>query len=770
MIVNYSTDKIQNHGFYIIGIIKSIIIFEQSLLSTFFSYFEEQNKSIYIFSNAMSIFNQIIKSKCKQFEIDSIFLEEITNFNDKFSVHQISGLPINNIDYFISSSITGYLIKNSYIKLDKSLDVNFISYTNSLFKEIENGKEVKPIENFEEDKDFITIRRINQGSLSNVELIYEIEKEELFLIKKPNNPENDRLIRREFNNYLQIDFPLIPKLYGRIKGTDYPVIQFINGKSLKNIQQFHFSKEEKIIIIFEILLTFEHFHDNLLFVYRDLKPDNVIISQDKDAFIIDFDRMVKMSDMNSYDEHTADFQTVYVAPEVNLGEIDFKNDIYSIGQMIYYIMNEKKPCSDNNSMNDEKLFSIYKRCTDNDRNNRPHVIGILLELYILFPSIISNSKVNYSIVIRLFKALINMEFNLMANNFNSWLELYLYAANQNYSFAQFIVGKIYYEGIFNKKDIKKAIHYLTLAAEQDNINAELYLGEIYFNEKNFEKSLYYYSFAANKNNIQAQYIVGVIYSDIKYLMNINKAIHYFTLAANQNHCYAQFNLGLIYYNKSNITKDDFEKALHYFTLASNQNEPRSHYFLGEMYSKGQYIKRDINKSIHHYTFSANANIVDAQLSLGLLYFEGWHETQNIEKAIHYLTLAADQNDRKAQFILGKIYYEEKYHSQDYTKANKYLVCSALNKYSPAQCYYASILYHSEVAQQSIKVIIRLFEYASNDNDSTAQFYLGIIYYENKYIKRDIDKSIHYILLEILKKQFFILKKLQIKIVHYHNII
>ena len=95
-------------------------------------------------------------------------------------------------------------------------------------------------------------------------------------------------------------------------------------------------------ILFEIMAIINYLHRNN-FVYRDLKYDNVLIDQNKNIFLVDFDRMMKIDDKTEYDQCTKDFSSSFVDPEVNNGNISFANDVFSIGQMIYYIINEENP-------------------------------------------------------------------------------------------------------------------------------------------------------------------------------------------------------------------------------------------------------------------------------------------------------------------------------------------------------------------------------------------------------------------------------------------
>ena len=64
---------------------------------------------------------------------------------------------------------------------------------------------------------------------------------------------------------------------------------------------------KKFSLLYEIIICIDFLHLNKL-IYRDLQLNNVNIRKNKIAFIIDFDRMIKYSDVtNDTNQFTNDF-------------------------------------------------------------------------------------------------------------------------------------------------------------------------------------------------------------------------------------------------------------------------------------------------------------------------------------------------------------------------------------------------------------------------------------------------------------------------------
>ncbi|KAK8891543.1 hypothetical protein M9Y10_028756 [Tritrichomonas musculus] len=106
---------------------------------------------------------------------------------------------------------------------------------------------------------------------------------------------------------------------------------------------------------------------------------------------------------------------------------------------------------------------------------------------------------------------------------------------------------MYFRGDCIPRDINKAIHYLTLATNQNIAKSQFSLGLIYFTEKynqeNAKKGRYYFMLASKNRCKEAHFHVGFLYHEGKYVdQDIEKAVHYYKEGSSFNDQYAKNNL------------------------------------------------------------------------------------------------------------------------------------------------------------------------------------------------------------------------------------
>ena len=367
----------QIEQYFIIGFKKTIILIEQSTLNYLKNLllFKEELKIIFL-SNSKETFESFIQIPYTESIFDFFLISK--TIEEEFEI--INGPKkdwIYKIWQVIRPCISNYLLKQCYIKSKKDRLKELLIDT-----ENQQKNEIKTLEIKKDD--YVFISTIGVGSVFQVDLIYLIE-EDIFIARKwplVNDIKNQSLFQREKDNYCQnINFPLLPKFYGIVKD-EYKslAIEYIAGKTLNYIfydDQLLLNDDEKITIIFELLLIIEYLHQSG-FCFRDLKPNNVIINENKAVVLIDFDRMLKSNEEFRM-EHTVDFSSDFAAPEINEGKNTEKCDIYSLGMMIYYIMTSKMPTKENRekyqiSEQYQKIKEIYEICISDDPEKRPTAI------------------------------------------------------------------------------------------------------------------------------------------------------------------------------------------------------------------------------------------------------------------------------------------------------------------------------------------------------------------------------------------------------------
>ncbi len=159
---------------------------------------------------------------------------------------------------------------------------------------------------------------------------------------------------REAAAIASLNHPGIVRLYDFDSDRDrlFMVTEYVNGRSLASwLQEMGSLRLELALDIFQqVLMAVQAAHEQGV-VHRDLKPENILISGQGKVKVLDFG-VAKLLDESP--ELTADGFTVgtpkYMAPEQLRGDpVDARADIYSLGILLYEMLNGTAPFTGNAS-------------------------------------------------------------------------------------------------------------------------------------------------------------------------------------------------------------------------------------------------------------------------------------------------------------------------------------------------------------------------------------------------------------------------------------
>ena len=132
-------------------------------------------------------------------------------------------------------------------------------------------------------------------------------------------------------------------------GTAYYVMDYIDGESLaERIKRkgMPLSEKEVNAILPQILSALKEVHHNVIW-HLDLKPGNIMIDKQGNAYLIDFGASKQIRANGSMTTSTALCYTPGYAPNEQIGQMYDRfgpwTDIYALGATIYNLLTNKKP-------------------------------------------------------------------------------------------------------------------------------------------------------------------------------------------------------------------------------------------------------------------------------------------------------------------------------------------------------------------------------------------------------------------------------------------
>src|SRR5579859_1300618 len=152
---------------------------------------------------------------------------------------------------------------------------------------------------------------------------------------------------REARTLLSLSHPHILKAFdfGQDQGIVYLVMELMTGGSLVDLIRSETLPFDLVIrLVDQVGSALDYAHKRGI-IHRDLKPHNVLLDEERNAFLTDFGIIKLLSGKTSL-THTGTVMgtPMYVVPEQwESGEIDARSDLYSLGIMIFEMLTGQVP-------------------------------------------------------------------------------------------------------------------------------------------------------------------------------------------------------------------------------------------------------------------------------------------------------------------------------------------------------------------------------------------------------------------------------------------
>ena len=248
---------------------------------------------------------------------------------------------------------------------------------------------------------------IGDGGMANVYLAYDRTLKRHVAIKmlRYELSKDERFIKRfkrESAQVINLDHPNIVHVYtvGDYKQQPFIVMEYVKGKTLKDYLREHGALEPQTVIhiMTQLAEGVLYAHQNNI-IHRDLKSQNIMITDDQVVKITDFGIALSSNEADMTQTNTIMGSVHYLAPELARGNLATeRSDIYALGIILFELLTGDVPFKGEGAVNialqhleaempsiklvkeelPNSLDNIISRCTCKLPSDRYHSVDELL--------------------------------------------------------------------------------------------------------------------------------------------------------------------------------------------------------------------------------------------------------------------------------------------------------------------------------------------------------------------------------------------------------
>lgn len=382
------------------------------------------------------------------------------------------------------------------------------------------------------DNTYQIINEIGSGGMGVVYLAYHLRLEKYIVLKKIKMLFSDiAMLRNEVDILKSLHHRYLPQVYDFIEYNSdiYTVIDYISGYDLEYYinNRYTFSESQLTKWLKQLCEVLQYLHEqNPPVLHTDIKPANIIVTENEDICLIDFGISLGASNsIKGYSKNYSSpeqYENILYASEGCFPEpfeLDGRTDIYSLGATFYHMMSGILPDIENcnqpllcqcSTAYSEPLISIIDKSMCRNREERFTSVRQMLSAidnikkldvryrrYLLL-QILSSAMAGIMIISGICMMIfgnneqIKNEYNKQYNNFRT-----------SYEAGNDIIARELGNGILNDS------RYLSFI--DDNSMAQILhtIGESFYRNDDFANAVYYYAaaikYADNTDSPQIYY-------------------------------------------------------------------------------------------------------------------------------------------------------------------------------------------------------------------------------------------------------------------------
>ncbi len=207
------------------------------------------------------------------------------------------------------------------------------------------------------------IHHLGGGGMSDVYLASDQRLGNNHVVIKENKSSDAQLFQREANLLASLNHPNLPRVTDHFvekNNIQYLVIDYVQGQNLAEIVSHNgpVSEAKALGWMKQIFDAVKYLHSNRV-IHRDIKPQNIIITRQFKAVLVDFgiSKIIGSSNKTHSAAHGIG-SPGYAPPEQYSGGTDERADVYALGATLYFALTSNDPIPANERAFGTPLMAI----------------------------------------------------------------------------------------------------------------------------------------------------------------------------------------------------------------------------------------------------------------------------------------------------------------------------------------------------------------------------------------------------------------------------